>query len=415
MRFLFVHQNFPGQFRHVARALAEDPRHEVVGIGDARTVKPGRAMNSRLTVVAYPSPRGGSRQTHPYLRNFEGQARRGQALFRAALQLKSKGFVPDVIVVHPGWGEALFLRELFPAARHIHYCEYFYHADGGDLGFDPEFPATADGRAGVPIRNSAQLLGLTQCDAGISPTHWQRSRYPAEYQPRIGVLHEGIDTTQAQPDAQAVLQIGGHAFRAGEEIVTFVARNLEPYRGFHCFMRSLPALQALRPAAQILIVGGDEVSYGRRLPAGESYRQKYSAEIGNRVDWSRIHFLGKLAYDDYLKVLQVSAAHVYLTYPFVLSWSLLEAMASGCLVVASATSPVQEMIIDGDNGLLTDFFDADMLARKVAGALADPQAHAPLRARAREFVVHNHDLRTRCLPAWIDFLTQRADASDSCP
>ncbi|MBT0963457.1 glycosyltransferase family 4 protein [Denitromonas iodatirespirans] len=412
MRFLFVHQNFPGQFRHVAQALAEDPRHEVVGIGDVRTVKPGRAMHPRLQVVAYPSPRGGGQQTHPYLRNFEGQVRRGQKLFRAAMQLKATGFVPDVVVVHPGWGEALFLRELFPAARHIHYCEYFYRADGGDVGFDPEFPVTVDGRAGVHVKNSAQLLGLTQCDAGISPTLWQRSRYPAEYQPRIRVLHEGIDTARARPDAQAVLAVGGRRFRAGDEIVTFVARNLEPYRGFHGFMRALPGLQALRPAAQILIVGGDEVSYGRRLPAGESYRQKYRAEIADRIDASRIHFLGKLPYDDYLKVLQVSAAHVYLTYPFVLSWSMLEAMACGCLVVASATAPVQEMIVDGENGLLTDFFDADMLARKVAGALADPQAHAPIRARARAFVVQNHDLRTHCLPAWVDFLTQGEDTTD---
>ncbi|KAA3651806.1 MAG: glycosyltransferase [Proteobacteria bacterium] len=415
MRFLFVHQNFPGQFRHVARALAEDPRHEVIGIGDAATVRPGRAMHSRLTVVAYPTPRGSGAQTHRYLRDFETHVRRGQALFRAATQLKATGFTPDVVVVHPGWGEALFLRELFPDARHIHYCEYFFRTDGGDFGFDPAYPATIDGRAALHLRNSTQLLGLTQCDAGISPTLWQRSRYPAEYQPRIRVLHEGVDTTQARPDPQAVLTVGGQVFRAGDEIVTFVARNLEPYRGFHSFMRALPALQALRPAAQILIVGGDEVSYGKRLPAGQSYRQQYSAELGDRIDRTRIHFLGKLPYADYLKVLQVSAAHVYLTYPFVLSWSLLEAMACGCLVVASATAPVQEMITDGDTGLLTDFFDTDRLARRVAGALADPQAHTSIRARARDFVVRHHDLRTHCLPAWIDFLTQPHSAPDGRP
>lgn len=407
MRFLFVHQNFPAQFRHVALALADDLRHEVVGIGDARTVKPGRAMHPRLAVVVYQSPRGGGQHTHPYLRDFEGQVRRGQKLFRAATQLKAKGFLPDVVVVHPGWGEALFLRELFPAARHIHYCEYFYHADGGDVGFDPEFPVTLDGRARVHVRNSAQLLGLTQCHSGISPTRWQRSRYPAEYQPRISVLHEGVDTTLVRPEPRAVLEAAGSTFRAGDEIVTFVARNLEPYRGFHCFMRALSGLQAMRPAAQFLIVGGDEVSYGRRLPEGESYRQKYSAEVRDQVDWSRVHFLGKLPYGEYLKVLQVSAAHVYLTYPFVLSWSMLEAMAAGCLVIGSATPPVQEMIVHGENGLLTDFFDHETLARKVAGALADPQSFAPIRQRAREFVRQNYDLQTRCLPAWVDFLTQR--------
>lgn len=406
MRFLFVHQNFPGQFRHVMRALSEDPRHEVVGIGDARTVTPGRAANGRLRVLAYPSPRGGNPGTHPYLKDFEGQVRRGQALFRAAAQLQRSGFEPDVVVVHPGWGEALFLRELFPSARHIHYCEYFFHAEGGDVGFDPEFPACADSRAAVPFRNSAQLLGLTRCDAGISPTHWQRSRYPAEFQDAIRVLHEGIDTERVRPDPTAELTLGAHVFRAGDEIVTYVARNLEPYRGFHVFMRALPGLQALRPQAQVLIVGGDEVSYGRRPPGGETYRATCQAELGDRVDWSRVHFTGKLPYDQYLKVLQVSAAHVYLTYPFVLSWSLLEAMASGCLIIASDTAPVREMITHGEHGLLTDFFDRGRLARQVADALAAPRAFDAMRAQARDFVTAHFDLHTRCLPAWIDFLTE---------
>ncbi len=407
MRFLFVHHNFPGQFRHVAHALADDPLHEVVGIGEAKNFKAGAAMHPRIRIQTYPTPKRGGEQTHPYLRDTEGHVRRGQQAFRAATRIKARGFVPDVIVVHPGWGEGLFLRELFPAARHIHYCEYFYHADGGDVGFDPEFPLTFDDRIKVPVKNSTQLLGLVRCDAGISPTVWQRSRYPAEYQGKIDILHEGVDTDVVRPDPQAVLEIQGQTLRAGEEIVTYVARNLEPYRGFHCFMRALPRLQALRPSARFVIVGGNEVSYGRRLPEGESYRQKYCAEIQDQVDWSRILFTGKLPYSDYLKVLQVSAAHVYLTYPFVLSWSMLEAMAAGCLVIGSATAPVLDVIVDGDNGLLTDFFDTEMLAQKVADALADPQTRAPIRTRAREFARQHYDLQTRCVPAWIDFLMRK--------
>jgi len=408
MRFLFVHQNFPGQFRHVARALADNPQHEVVGIGDVKNIRPdSAALHPRIAVRAYPSPkRGGGQQTHPYLRESEAHVRRGQQLFRAAMQLKAQGFLPDVVVVHPGWGEGLFLKELFPAARHVHYCEYFYRADGGDVGFDPAFPGSLDERLKVHVRNSTQLLGLTQCDAGVAPTPWQRSRYPVEYQSKISVLHEGIDTALVTPNAQAALEVQGKVFRAGDEIVTFVARNLEPYRGFHCFMRALPKLQALRPSAQFIIVGGEEVSYGRRLPAGETYRKKYSAEIQEQVDWSRIHFLGKLPYLDYLKVLQVSAAHVYLTYPFVLSWSMLEAMAAGCLVIGSATPPVQDVITDGENGVLTDFFDTEMLAQKVADALANPQAFASIRQRARECIQQRYDLHTHCIPAWLAFLTQ---------
>lgn len=406
MRFLFVHQNFPAQFRHVARALADNLRHEVIGVGDAANVKSALTLHPRIAVLGYPSPKRGTAHTHAYLRGYEGHIRRGQQVARVALRLKARGFFPDVVVVHGGWGEGLFLKEVFPAARHIHYCEYFYHAAGGDVGFDPEFPASLDDRLRVPVKNSTQLPGLTQCTAGISPTHWQRSRYPTEFQSKIAVLHEGIDTSLAKPDPHALLEVQGKGFRAGEEIVTFVARNLEPYRGFHCLMRALPILQTLRPTAQVLIVGGDDVSYGRRLPPGESYRQKYSAEIEGKVDWSRIHFLGKLPYQDYLKVLQVSSVHVYLTYPFVLSWSMLEAMASGCLVVGSATPPVQEVIRHGENGLLVDFFDPQGLARQVAEALADPQRFAALRDQAREHAQRHYDLQRVCLPAWVDFLSQ---------
>ncbi|MDM8351122.1 glycosyltransferase family 4 protein [Pseudomonas sp. sp1636] len=405
MRFLFVHQNFPGQFRHVARALADDPRHQVIGICDATNLKPTSGLHPRVSIFGYPSPTRAGADTHPYVRDYEAHVRRGQRVVRAAMRLQAHGFSPDVVVVHPGWGEGLFLREVFPNARHVHYCEYFYHADGGDVGFDPEFPVSFDDRLRVVARNSTQLLGLVQCDAGISPTLWQRARYPAEFQAKIRVLHEGVDSRRLRPDPQAVLEANSRTFCAAEEIVTFVARNLEPYRGFHSFMRMLPALLAMRPAAQVLIVGGDDVSYGSRLPAGESYRQKYSAEIDGQVDWSRIHFLGKLPYDRYIKVLQVSSAHVYLTCPFVLSWSMLEAMASGCLVIGAATPPVQELIVDGENGLLVDFFDPDGIAQTVAAALADPQRVAPLRQRAREQVQRHYDLQSVCLPAWIDFLS----------
>lgn len=406
MKFLFVHQNFPGQFRHVVRALGQAPEHQVVGMGDARHIGQTAGLPPAVSALGYPSPRGGGPQTHPYLKDSEAHLRRGQQVFRGAMRLKAKGFVPDVVVVHPGWGEGLFLREAFPQARHIHYCEYFYHSDGADVGFDPEFPAGIDDRLKVHYRNGTQLLGLVQCDAGISPTPWQRSLYPADLQSRISVLHEGIDTALVAPDPHAVLSLPGTTLRAGDEVVTFVARNLEPYRGFHSFMRALPLMQQLRPSAHVVVVGGDDVSYGRRLPDGQTYRQKCLAELEGRVDLSRVHFPGKLPYLEYLKVLQVSAAHVYLTYPFVLSWSMLEAMAAGCLIIGSDTAPVRDVITDRDNGLLVDFFDTQCLARTVAGALAAPHAHASMRARARSFIEQRYDLRSRCLPAWLALLTQ---------
>lgn len=358
-------------------------------------------LHPNLEIFAYTCQPSARPSSHSYLSDYEGHIRRGQQVARAALQLKHRGFIPDVVVAHPGWGEALFLADVFPDAHHIHYCEFYYQSQYADVGFDPEFPIDFDAVCRVRIKNSTQLQGLAYCHTGVSPTQWQKSRYPIEFQPKIQVVHEGVDTQVVRPDASAAFSMNGRTFRNGDEIVTYVARNLEPYRGFHTFMRSLPALQRLRPNAQILVIGGDEVSYGRRLLQGQTYREQYCREIGDRVDWTRVHFVGKLPYAQYLKVLQVSAAHVYLTYPFVLSWSMLEAMAAGCVVIGSATAPVQELIRDKENGLLVDFFNPDDIAAQVAAVLADPKAYSTLRLSAREDMVRHYDLRTRCLPQWV--------------
>ena len=403
-RYLFVHQNFPGQFRHLARALAARG-DTVASLGEEARLKANPPPHPAIQRVGYPAAKGGNPATHPYLRDHEGHIRRGQAVFRACQTLRQRGFRPDVVIAHPGWGEALFLKDAFPNAHHVHYLEYFYQADGGDVGFDPEFPATEDDRLRVRIKNATQLHGLIACDRGISPTPWQKSRYPAIFQDRISVLHEGIDTQRVRPDANAWIQVNGQRLRHGDEVVTYVARNLEPYRGFHTFIRSLPALQARRPNARVVIVGGDEVSYGKRPPEGQSYRQIYCAEVRDQVDWSRVFFVGKVPYADYVRLLQISAAHVYLSYPFVLSWSMLEAMAAGCLVVASNTAPVLDVIRDGENGRLVDFFDPEALAERVADGLARPDEFRGLREAARAAVHDQYDLATRCLPrqiAWLD-------------
>ena len=409
MRYLFIHQNFPGQFCHVAKVLADDPSNEVIGIGEAPNLKSRPALHARIRVLSHQPHGSAHKETHHYLRDFEGHLRRGQTVVRLLLKLRDEdGFQPDVIVAHPGWGEGLFLKDIFPNARIIQYFEYYYQGTGGDVGFDPEFPSTLDDQLRVRIKNTTQLHSLIGCDQGVSPTAWQQSRYPAELRNKIEVIHEGIDTEIVKPDAGAWVEINGQRLQAGDEIVTYVARNLEPYRGFHTFMRSLPKLQALRPNAKVIIVGGDEVSYGKRLPEGQTYRQRYCAEVQDRVDWSRVFSVGKLPYADYLKVLQISAAHVYLTYPFVLSWSMLEAMAAGCLLVASDTAPVKEVIEDGQNGLLVDFFDHDRLANKITEVLANPEIHPPLRNSARKTIVEQYDLKTLCLPKMLDKLCSSA-------
>jgi glycosyltransferase involved in cell wall biosynthesis len=275
---------------------------------------------------------------------------------------------------------------------------------GGDVGFDPEFPATLDDLARVRVKNSTQLLSLTSCDAGISPTHWQKERYPTEFHSKIKVIHEGINTATVVPNSSSSVNLSGRSFTQDDEVVTYVARNLEPYRGFHILIRALPALQSKRPNAHVIIVGGDDVSYGRRPPDGQSYKEMYCNEVKDRVDWSKVHFTGRLSYQDYLKVLQISSCHLYLTYPFVLSWSMLEAMSVGCLLVASNTPPVKEVIKDQHDGLLVDFFDTDKMTDTVAEVLANPNRYTEIRKSARQTVIERFDLDRVCLPSIKDYL-----------
>ena len=404
MNYLFVHQNFPGQFLHVVRALASQPEHRVVCVGDAASLRGRPAVHPNIELHAYQALRKVSESTHHYLGGFEAQIRRGQEVARTVLGLKQQGFEPDVVVAHPGWGEALFLRDAFPQAKHVQYFEFYYRSVGTDVNFDPEFVSSFDDQLKLRIRNSAQLHALQACDVGVSPTHWQRGQYPPEYANKIEVLHEGVDTVSVCPKPDATFQAGSLVFKAGQEIITYMARNLEPYRGFHVFMRSLPKLLAARPNAQVLVVGGDDVSYGRRLPAGQSYRAMYSQQIQHDVDWSRVHFLGKLPYRSYLQVLQVSAVHIYLTYPFVLSWSLLEAMSAGCPIVASNTAPVAEVMQDEKQGLLFDFFDQDGLVSRVCEVLEHPERFTVMRQQARQAIVNQFDLQTLCLPKWLELL-----------
>ncbi|MEY4564261.1 MAG: hypothetical protein RLZZ618_3538 [Pseudomonadota bacterium] len=390
MRILLIHQNFPGQFRHVAQAWAARPGWQVLAIGrDTAPGLPGiRCLKYKLSRVPHPAQ-------HHYLRSTESAVLHGQAVARMLLGLKRQGFVPDVIVAHPGWGETLYAKDVFPQVRLVHFCEWFYGTADSDVGFDPEFPSTFDDRARVRTWNALHLLNLENCDAGVSPTQWQQSRHPAAYQPKIMLAHEGVDTEALGPDATATFELpDGRMLRAGDPVVTYVARQLEPYRGFHNFMRSLQALQKSHPRCHVVIVGGDSVSYGKSPQDAANWREKMLGEIGAAsgdgsthdtpgLDMERISFLGRVPYDRYCRLLQVSAVHVYLTYPFVLSWAMLEAMASGCLVVGSRTAPVQEVLEDGVNGVLVDFFDPADIARKVGEVLSQPEAYLHMRRRAR--------------------------------
>jgi glycosyltransferase involved in cell wall biosynthesis len=274
------------------------------------------------------------------------------------------GLHPDVILAHPRWGETLPLRTMFPKARLIVYCEFFYGAEGRDLGFDPEFPEPGlDGHIGVQLKNATTLLALADANLGISPTSWQHSTFPKHYQGMIEIVHEGVDTQLMRPDPAARLNLpDGRELTRSDEVVTFVARNLEPLRGYHIFMRALPEILARRPNAQIVIIGSEGLSHGLPPPAGTTWKSVFLNEVRDQLDLGRIHFIGRVPHQTFLKALQVSAAHVYLTYPFALSWSMLEAMSAGCPLIASDTAPVREVVQDDETAILVPFFAVDQLA-----------------------------------------------------
>lgn len=384
MRILFIHQNFPGQFRHIAAHWASGTGNQVISVCQKHA--PG--LNN-LARVSYEPSRTITQGVHHYISGAESGVLNGQAVARACMQLKQEGFIPDVIIGHAGWGETLYIKDIFPDTPLINFFEFFYHATGADTGFDPEFPNTIDDYMRIRTKNIINLLSLDGCDAGISPTQWQRSLYPLAHQPRISVIHEGINTDAAKPNPEARLTLSdGRVLGPEDEVVTYVARALEPYRGFHVFMRAVQEICQRRPKCHIVIVGGDGVSYGRRLPEGQTYRQKMLSEV--RIDSQRVHFLGQIPYGTYLSVLQVSSAHVYLTVPFVLSWSMLEAMAAGCLVIGSDTQPVREVLTHGKTGLLVDFFSPGNIADAVDEALDRREAIQPVRQAARKYVVEHY-------------------------
>lgn len=413
MRILFVHQNFPGQFKHLARVLSADPSNQVTAF---ILQPPGRATEWHgVQLVSYQPARGTSPSIHPWVSDFETKVIRGEAVFRAAFQMKKEGYSPDIIIAHPGWGETLFLKEVWPNARLGVYCEFFYHASGADVGFDPEFPTVDPGDiCRLRLKNTTNILHFDIAEEGLSPTRWQASTFPSPFRNRITVVHDGIDCATISPNGAANLTLNGSlTLTKKDPIVTFVNRNLEPYRGYHIFMRSLPELLRRCPNVRVLIVGGDHVSYGAPPSPGRKWKDIFFDEVRPQIgdeNLKRVHFLGNIRYEYFILLLQISTVHVYLTYPFVLSWSLLEAMSVGCAIVASDTQPLHEAITHNETGLLVNFFDPHAIADSVCGLLDQPKERERLGENARKFALANYDLKTVCLPrqlAWVNGLARR--------
>ena len=398
MKILFIHQNFPGQFKHLAPALCECG-HEVSALTLSK-----KAVPAGVKVIPYKLGRVNGKDTHPWLIDSESKVIRAEAAYRAASELRDQGYTPDLIIAHPGWGESLFLKQVWPTAKLLAYCEYFYGAKGSEIDFDPEFPPGKDDACKVELKNINNLLHLSLMDQGLTPTRWQQTSHPIEAHSKLAVIHDGIDTELVKPNLDSWLQLERVRLSKDDEIITFVNRNLEPLRGFHVFMRALPELLKRRPNARVMIVGGDDVSYGAKPPEGKTWRQHFLNELEGQLDLSRIHFLGNVAYQHYLALLQVSTVHVYLTYPFILSWSLLEAMACGCAIVASKTAPVEEVIEDQKDGLLVDFFSKAALVDAIVELIENPKLRHQLGLAARQKIIANYDLKTHCLPQQIELM-----------
>lgn len=336
---------------------------------------------------------------------------RGSAALKVAYTLASEGFKPDVIIGHPGWGETLYLKEIWPNASLILHAEFFYNSRGGDLGFDPEFGELSLGeRCAAVSKNATLALAYAQADQLISPTLFQANTLPPAFRSRLAIVHEGVNLQEVHPTPDAVVNIGTRFFSREKPIITFASRVLEPLRGCHTFLRSLPKILDEIPDVEI-IIAGEEVGtgYGPSPPGDMTWKQKFWAEIEKDVDPSRVHFVGWLSHEKLHALMSISAAHVYLTYPFVLSWSLLEAMACEALVIASDTAPVRDVIVPGDNGILVNFSAQEEVADAAISAIRRPDQFLPIRHAARETIRKRFDRQDVCLPQWLEIISQHLD------
>jgi glycosyltransferase involved in cell wall biosynthesis len=398
MRILFIHQNFPAQFGRMAAYLARQPGNQVVYLTGRKDIEiPG------VHKAIYNESREPAKETHQYIRYLERAVLQGQAAYRTGLELKQQGFKPDIIYGHSGFGASMYIRDLYPKVPLMGYFEWFYRAHGSDADFDPSEQLTIDDECRIRTKNMAILQELHACDAGVSPTYWQHSQFPLEYRNKLRIIHDGVDMRFLHPDSNTKLVLPDIKLdlSEAEEIVTYVGRGMEPYRGFPQFMEAVSLLMKRRPKCHVVIVGSERVAYGAPHPSGKSYKEVMLAKFSYARE--RLHFTGPLSFPHYRQVLQASTVHVYLTRPFVLSWSMLEAMSCGCTLVASDTAPVREVVRDGQNGLLVDFFAPQKLADRIEEALADKALRTALGDSACETIKANYDIE-RLLPLHIQLV-----------
>jgi len=389
VKYLFLHQNFPGQYLHIVKHLLADRDNQVAFISEPNVnYLPG------VHRLSYQVPKIDPEGIEISARDINRASKRATAAGVCARNLRTLGFKPDIIIGHHGWGELLEMPDVWPDVPMLGYFEFYYSHTGQDVDFDPEFPATEEQYPRIRAMNLINLLALSLEQHGQTPTQWQFMRYPEWARKQIRVLPEGAKLDVCRPDAKVraePLTIGKFTVAPKDKLITYVSRNLEPYRGFHTMMRALPDLLRARPDAKVVMVGGDDVSYGSRL-IGATWREFMQKELEGKYDASRVLLPGQVPYETYLRLLQRSDAHVYLTYPFVPSWSLREALACGAVVIGADVEPVREFITHGRNGLLTPALDPKRLSEAILEVLEDDRLSRRLRTGARRFAERHLDM-----------------------
>lgn len=400
---LFVHNNFPGQFGFIAGAMVAQG-HRCVALGS----KTARATPG-VKVAHWSINRGTTNGIFDAATRAEADFIRGRGAAESALTLQKQGFDPEIIIGHPGWGETIFLGEVFPKAKQLLHGEFYYRSEGGDVGFDPEFgELSMEERFRIHAKNATMAMAYADATRIVCPTPFQASVLPPAFQPKISVIHEGVDTNSIGPRPNASFTLAdGRVLDRSTPVITFINRRFEPLRGYHVFMRALPRLMAEVPDAQVLLIGHEGGrGYGQEAPKGQTWRDHFLDEVRDRVDMDRLHFTGALPHDKLHEAMRISAAHIYYTYPFVLSWSLIEAMACECLILGSNSRPVRDAITSGENGLLNDFFDLDALSQTMIAACQRPDDFAHLRKAARATAIARFDRKTVCQPAWLKLVEE---------
>ena len=407
MRILFVHNNFPGQYRHILTYLADNPELGVEVY--AATLDTNHQKTTAKKTVRFKPHRRPRKDTHTSLVSTERAVIMGQALYSALLPSKKAGFEPDIILSHSGWGSGLFLRDLFPDSQLLTYFEWYYHSLNSVGSFLCEEPYGPNEKMRIRLKNTPILQDLAAMDHGQCPTSFQHNKFPGIFKDNISILHDGVDTEYFAPNPNARVNVGKHSFTARDEVITYVARGMEEYRGFPQFMDIVSKLQTRRPNLHVVILGKDRVAYGKKRSDGQSFKEAMLAEYD--FDMDRLHFMGLQPLEFFRSLMQISSAHVYLTVPFVLSWSMLQAMSMEALIVGSDTEPVREFVTDGENGVLVPFFDTEAVADKLCHILDNKLDYELLRKNARRMIV-DHYASKDLLPKYWELIKSVAGGTD---